>query len=91
MTQNSDIDQLDFLDNCRGTATSCISYYMTGKHRVEDANKRISSEITTAENIKDKRNRERVKSSLSCIREKLKNVRNGEYDTGLAIFAGSCI
>ncbi|AYV79678.1 MAG: hypothetical protein Faunusvirus36_5 [Faunusvirus sp.] len=49
----------------------------------------LNSEIKTAVNIRDKRNRKMVIEAIKSILEELKHQKN--TDNGLAVYSGYCI
>jgi peptide subunit release factor 1 (eRF1) len=87
------METLDMLEQCsaiRGNNTSVVSYILSPATKMEAARAFIQKELSTAANIKDKRNRLSVQDSLKAVLDVLTGYR-ATPDAGVAIFAGPCI
>ena len=76
------------LENYRGRRTELISYYLPPNYDIVSAMNQISTEISTAKNIKSDQTRNNVIAALEKIASALKNIKKiGE--NGLVIFCGN--
>lgn len=81
---------LSYLHECRGSGTSVVSFHIPAGAYILPYRAQVASELTTAQNIKDKTNRHSVIAALKAIQEQLIRIREIP-DTGFAVFAGECI
>lgn len=80
---------LDFLQNYKspsGNPTSMISLIIPPDTNIEKLRGRLTHEVATSTNIKDKSNRLSVGVALNKITDYLKSVKNLP-DTGIAIYS----
>ena len=76
------------LESYRGRRTELISYYLPPNYDIVAAMNQISTEISTAKNIKSDQTRNNVIAALEKIAAALKNIKKvGE--NGLVIFCGN--
>lgn len=81
---------LTYLGNCRGSGTSVVSFHIPQGSSIIPYRSQVASEIATAQNIKDKINRNSVINALKAIQERLMRVSEVPA-TGIAVFAGECL
>jgi len=78
------------LKTARGQHTSMVTFLISSGSNLWLSNQKITKELGTATNIKDKNNRKKVISSLKSIQERLSNYQTCP-STGLALFSGCYI
>lgn len=71
-----------------GSKTSSISLIIPAGANIATINKRLTAELGTSSNIKDKNNRQSVITSLKKLNNYLKDLRELPPN-GIALFAGS--
>ncbi len=79
---------LDELSKIRGRGTQLVSVYIPAGYNINEIANMISSEISTAENIKSKTTRKNVIAALEKIAQRLKYYQKTP-ETGLVIFCGN--
>lgn len=80
------MNKIHLLKNINGNATNMVSLLISANSNPTIYSKKITKEISAASNIKDKINRDKVITSLSWIKDKLKN--SHDLPTGCALYAG---
>jgi peptide chain release factor subunit 1 len=78
-----------YLQSCRGSGTSVVSLLIPTGASIMVARSRITSELTTTANIKDRGNRHSVIAALKAVSEQLSRIASIP-STGMAIYAGEC-
>ena len=86
----SDLDRIEQLSNCRGKGTSLVTLIMRAGSLPGDVTKKVLSELGAASNIKDRVNRNGVKSALRSVMSYTKSMKTFG-DNGVAIFAGQYV
>jgi peptide chain release factor subunit 1 len=81
---------LSTYQNARGDGTSLVTLLLPANYQVALARKTMSTEYSTASNIKSRVNRQSVQRALRSLQQTLKAM-NGIPDTGMALMAGSWI
>jgi len=79
---------LEELEKIRGRGTELVSVYIPAEYNINEITSLISSEISTAENIKSKTTRKNVISALEKIGQRLKHYQKTP-ENGLVIFCGN--
>jgi len=88
LTKDQLNEVLEELRGYRGRATELITVYVPAGNDVNNAQKQLEAERSTAKNIKSTSTRKNVMDSLDKIVRALKNYRQTP-ENGLAVFAGN--
>lgn len=79
-----------YLSEARGEGTSLVTLLLPAKYQISVARQMVTKEMTTANNIKSRINRQSVQRALRSMYQTLKSI-NAIPDTGMALFAGQWI
>lgn len=79
--------QLEEVEEVSGSGTSLVSLYVSSGSNISSVSRRMSQEISEADNIKSDSNRKNVKNAISKVNDILSRYKQTP-DNGLVIFAG---
>jgi hypothetical protein len=87
-----DIDRLNRISQQTSSSTNLVTYILAKGQNLTLARRKLDSEISSAQNVKDKNTRQGVISSLQRVQEQLGQLRAEDVNLasqyGIAVFAG---
>lgn len=84
------MNTLQYLRGCKGKGTSLVTLIMKAGSQPADVTKRVTAELSAANNIKSRVNRQGVQKALRSIQAYSTSVKSFG-DNGVAIFAGQYV
>lgn len=87
MNKNLHNKKIQRIKDMQGSGTSMVSLYIPSDSNIQSYKNRMSQEISEAENIKSKKNRQNVKKAIKNVQSILSQYRTTP-DNGLVIFSG---